>query len=104
MSSEAKGWDEFSAYLWLNSPKGKASINWPMEEQVPIETVRQYIKGSIETSLEFTGDPKVATTTMDIPEVQVETVTDLEYLLAPLQEFAERVIDLLRLGLEKDDE
>lgn len=110
MSSEAKGWDEFSAYLWLNSPKGKASIAWPITEQVPMETVREYIAATkagdpIRPKLPDPEPIPVSSgsivTAMDIPTIEQEIASDEEYLLTPLGEFVARIIDLIRIGLEE---
>lgn len=100
MSTDIKGWDEFSAYTWLNSKAGKESIGWPMDQAVPLAYVRDYIKiGTVYEDAPTKAEPEPDA------EPAEEQVTDVEYLLTPLAEFVERVIDLIRIGLdEKSDD
>ena len=95
--TDLQGWDEFSAYVWLNSPQGKKQMGIPLTEHVTIQQVRQYIAASpVESRVTPKGEGVAD------PIEPKGKVSDLEYLMAPLQEFAERVIDLLRIGLKDD--
>lgn len=87
--TDMQGWDEFSAYSWLNSPNGKRSINWPMHKQVPMDVVRQYIANSDNgPRMEPKPQPQ-------IPWDQAVIKTIGEPKLTPVQEALTAVVEAL---------
>lgn len=68
---DMNGWDEFSAYTYLNSAAGKKSINWPLDQRVPLERVRLWMQAS-NPGPRFTRSPDT-----DEASVKVNSAEDI---------------------------
>jgi len=83
--TDLHGWDEFSAYSWLNSAKGKMTIGWPLDKPVPLNVVRAYIDG------DMPSEP----VTYDPPTDKDEPVPETGQDVSPIRHAVYELLDVL---------
>lgn len=82
--TDIQGWDEFSAYNWLNSPQGKKAHGIPLTKHVGMDEVRGYIAAS-DPGQRFTGKLTMdSETAKQFPTIQQPEQTAIQAALAEL--------------------